>query len=423
MKIILNKLTGKEITSSLASAFVKLISSLRTITKSIIKQLVLNAWLYPIIFFQIILCVRFNSWTAYLCLLSGFITNILFNNTISGLNQCSRHSSIVKGFLGKFEKCSYQRHSLSEYLSEEGLAIAKRFSFNQIALERTRLSMTPDTLEEEIQIYTVKKGESGICPAQLVTYAIPSGRSYIFVRDEPGKIRGVGKFFVNHEVGHALWIASYHQFVLLYGNKTLLFLLFWIVGVIQWNFVSALTYVALFLTCITLLRTLKHRFSRMRLEDEVWADIFAISALSLEERRGVAKFFDRYPLPPDPDLDDSQNQLRAKLLKKNLTETSHEDIDPEGWKGLFNMKHASNSSLPLETSTAALLVSTLAMYSRPPSFLFFVLSLLLIALPLFALMFLSAAVNVRLRQEIRRITGSLWPGEPEREALVSSVSS
>lgn len=138
-----------------------------------------------------------------------------------------RRGLVIQGFLKKFDDCKYTKFSLKDYIGEDVLAKAEALGFQQLL----RKLGFKNSLENDIQIFVVEKGPSVVCPQQFATYSIPGMESYIFIRDEPNKIKGVGKFFIYHEVGHTLVMSAALKLRLLNGNKSLSFFYFGVYGI------------------------------------------------------------------------------------------------------------------------------------------------------------------------------------------------
>ncbi|MBD2214772.1 hypothetical protein H6G27_33735 [Nostoc linckia FACHB-104] len=338
-------------------------------------------------------------------LILGLVRNVLFNNIIAGIDSCFKHSIIIDGYIQKFSDCRYIKYSLRDYIDENAFKQANEFSFWRFARD-LGWKVGTKNIEEEIQILVVKKGASGVCPSQLATYTVPFDNSYIFVRDEPDKIKGVGKFFVYHEVGHTLYTTTRHKLRLVISNKTFFFFLFWSLWTVIWTFQSILVAVCLVLTSITMLREWKRRFNASRLEDEMWADIFAISALSDEDRIRVARFFLRYPLPPDPDLDKQQNSLRFEHLNQNLALAEDNKTKENNIPRMFTFENVSDIYAPLEIVTASILVIVLGTFGQEPSTNFLIKTLLFLDLPIFIILLAVAFLDLYLKNGIEQFVNS-----------------
>lgn len=360
-------------------------------------------WLFPIIFFQIIILIRFPSIAALVILIEGIIANVLFNNILAGFDSFMRLSQLFKGFIEKFSECTYIQYNIENYLDRDALEQANEYSFGHLSRSFGWRFM-PEKLEENIHILVVKKSPLNVVPKQLTTYSMPFDKAYIFVRDEPERIKGVGKFFIYHEIGHTLYTAARHKIRILYSNKTFLFFLFWSLWFVDWHYQSFLIAIAFVLTSITMLREWNRRINKSNLEDEMWADIFAISSLPDKDRIRVARYFSRYPFPPDSRMDEQQNTLRVKNLTFNLEEASKDDVEPHNnIPRLFSFENISDIYAPLDIVTASILAMTLATFAQEPTMGFLSKTFFWIDLPLFVILILIAFISIYLKYTINQV--------------------
>lgn len=360
-------------------------------------------WLFPIIFFQIIILIKFPSVVALVILIEGIIANVLFNNILAGFDSFIRFCQFFQGFIEKFSECTYIQYNIENYLDQDALEQANEYSFGHLSRTFGWRFMS-EKLEENIHILVVKKSPSNVVPKQLTTYSIPFDKAYIFVRDEPERIKGVGKFFIYHEIGHTLYTAARHKIRIVYSNKTFLFFLFWSLWFVDWHYQSFLIAVAFVLTSITMLREWNRRINKSNLEDEMWADIFAISSLPDKDRIRVSRYFSRYPFPPDSRMDEQQNTLRVNNLTLNLERASKDDVEPHNnIPRLFSFENISDIYAPLDIVTAAILAMTLATFGQEPTMDFLFKTFLWIDLPLFVILLLIAFISIHLKYTINQV--------------------
>lgn len=368
------------------SLFKKTVSRLRVEFYTIFFYI----WLFPVIFFHIFVLIKFTSFISLIILFEAALANILFNNILTGFDCFIKLSQFFVGFIEKFYDCKFTPYSIKDYLDDDILQQAYEYSFASISRNLGWKFMS-ENIEENINILVVKKSPSNIVPKQLTTYSIPFDKAYIFVRDNPDKIKGVGKFFVYHEIGHTLYIASREKMRVLIGNKTLLFFLFWSLWFVNWSYQSCLIAIALIISSITMLKEWNRRIDEINLEDEMWADVFAISSLSEEERVKVSKYFSRYPFPPDSRMNKQQNDLRVQNLKLNLEKTDKSDSKTnKNIPRLFTFDNKFNIYAPLDIVTTGILVMALVSYSKIPAVELLTKTFFLIDLPLLFLLVLVA---------------------------------
>ncbi|MEL6442136.1 MAG: hypothetical protein AAFQ80_23190 [Cyanobacteria bacterium J06621_8] len=311
---------------------------------------------------------------------------------MAGFDCFMRLSQFFVGFVEKFSDCKFTKYSVKDYLDNSTLEQAYEYSFAHLSRNLGWKFMS-ENIEDNIHILVVKKSPSNIVPKQLTTYSIPFDIAYIFVRDEPEKIKGVGKFFINHEIGHTLYVASREKMRVLIGSKTILFFLFWSLWFIHWNYQSFLVAIALVITSITMLREWNRRINKINLEDEMWADVFAVASLSTDERVRVSRYFSRYPFPPDSRMDEQQNALRVQNLKSNLEKADkNHSIGNKKIPRLFTFDNKFDIYAPLEIVTTAILMLSLATYSQEPTIKLSIKVFFLIDLPLLALLVLIAFI-------------------------------
>ena len=258
--------------------------------------------------------------------------------------------------LKRFPDITYARYPATDYLPADILDRAEAMN-PQGVLRGLRVSL--GRLTESLRIYVIRRGPSGVCPSNLAAYAIPFGDCFLFLRDEPGQIGGVRKFYIFHEVGHALMMAAMPKLRVTFGTWTLWFAAFWLAWSVRWTPLSALIAVSLVLTILSLGHEWRRRQETLRLEDEVAADLFGLEALEPEERDRVAAFFARYPFPRDVTLSEPHHAARLDRFNANLEALRQgraEAVDT-----------ASELHAPLSIVTSVVLIVALADFARSPS--------------------------------------------------------
>lgn len=323
------------------------------------------------------------------------------------MDTAYRYGVLYTGFLEKFKDCTYKPYSVGDYLSKESVQRVEELSSSGMA-NRLKIPLLSGIFDADINIYAVRRNNSSICPKQLTSYMIPFDSSYIFVRDDPDKIKCIGKYFVYHEVGHTLYTSARHQIRMLYDNKTVILFLIWLLLLFQYKLELMFVIVALFLSSISLSKEYKRREEQAKLEDEIWADNFAISALSKKEREKILSFFKKYPFPSNSNLTSSQNTQRAECLNANLAVSlDSQDADSlnKEYDEIFEYKNVSDTYAPLETCTIAALVIAISISVQEPVINAILRSSFLITIPVVLFTVVLAVFCSLTKHEIERFIG------------------
>ena len=221
---------------------------------------------------------------------------------------------------------------------------------------------------------------------------IPFDASYIFIRDEPDSIKPIGRYFIHHEIGHTLFTAARHQVRILYGNRTIILFAVWFLLTAQWNLETALIEVLLILAATYVSFQYRQSSQKSRLEDEVWADNFAISSLSENDKKKLLSFFSKYPFPADSALSDEQNKSRSEYLLKNLQSSLENkkinvnDKFPE----IFAYDNASQAYSLLSVYISAALIFFIALVAPSPTTSSLIKSTMFVTLPITMLLLIVA---------------------------------
>lgn len=286
--------------------------------RTLSNQLFLFFFVQPLFLFQLVILIRFPSWFTFGILIITWVFNAFFIGSDSLLSVYSTRKSLFLGFLIKFRKCIYTRYEVLDYL--KGKAYEKVGNLSHPAMIR-KTPFVPKyntKLKDFIRIYTVKKGVSNELPKQLAAYSLPFWGAYIFVRDEPEKTKTVAKFFICHEVGHILNNLALKKSVLFTNNKPLILFLIWSFFAINWTYESKCLVAILCLLIISVAKDWNNKLSNFKLEEEVFADSFALECMSVEEKEEIrTRFFNVLP-PVDSSMSYEQNKIRKFYFEDAL---------------------------------------------------------------------------------------------------------
>jgi len=341
---------------------------------------------HPIVLYQSVVIVCHPTLSSLLLLIVGTTTSLLFTSFLVQFYNYARIGSVSAGFLKQYPDCVYKRYRVSDYLPTDVLEAAKNLTFLNI-FPYNRFGLK-NKIDDFIKIYTVKLGSKvRDCPQQFASYPPPVlgyGRAYIFIRDEPEKIRTVGKFFIYHEVGHTLMLATFPMLRIVLGSKTFLFFGLWAGLTLTWKIETLMLALAFTLVLITLSKEWQRRSDQLGRWEEVAADGFAIQSLNKDERERVDSFFQKYPFN-DQSMSVFENQFRNALFHYNIRLANEERLD--------YFESIPLEKLPFETSASLVLITLLGFFSKAPSVIFSMKIFLFVTLSLLFLLILAVVIT------------------------------
>lgn len=239
------------------------------------------------------------SWPGVILVALGWLSTTLSWDLADVIHSLRTVRALRGHFLDEYHDCTLRRWEAAKYLSEGALAF--------IAADRMPLELTNMPL-----IHSVGRGPSRRAPRSPKAYQLMKGPTLIFVRDEPDRIEGESRFFINHEMGHALRHSK-----LLRGRLTRE--LVDGLGAACWTIVVSQSASAV----INALSVLVQRFSsevlrkERKLDDESTADAFAVLTVGLPDAdlRRAAEFYAERQIMASNELPTaSRNERRRRLL-------------------------------------------------------------------------------------------------------------
>jgi hypothetical protein len=370
-------------------------------------------WFQPVFLYQLIVWIRFPTHTGAIAVAAGFLANLLFGGITALSTLAGLRAILYKNLTDNFLQCDFTQYPCNAYLDETTLKRADSESFQ--ATLRIAYGKLYD-FQRDTQIYVVGRGASKNVPLQLFAYAIPYLVSYIFLRDEPSRLRIPAKYFVRHEIGHVLRRPQYARSFLWLANRALFFSLFWIAWCLSWSPQTAVLFALLLVTAFSLRSEIRRRIERFRLSDEISADAFALSTLSQEELHRVEELSAKGLFLADNDLSPEDNVIRHAFFQENIRRLKQGSIELE-------TSIQELSKVPLSVVSAVLLIIALAQYGVAPSGAFLKGVSLGIIAPLLALILLLVIFTVKLGSWIERILDGHSPSSLPRVAVNDNMHS
>ena len=213
--------------------------------------------------------------------------------------------------------------------------------------------------------------------------------SLIFVRDEPEKVKPLGRFFIYHEVGHASWQNNVARRFSEIGWKFFILPVFWAIinlkaGIFSYALLGI--YILLLVFAYPTFKFVLPRFTKPI--DEAGADLFSVSCLSNDEREKLINYLSEAgKLPNDPLLTSGQNSDRYSLLMSHL-EQMRSNYQPNDSIIMIHSKTASYYLFIL-----SMLVPVMGFLSREPSFMSLCANVVCL------LILISVAIGIEVRKQ------------------------
>lgn len=307
-------------------------------------------WFQPILLFQIVGFVKHPSSLEAVLVLCAFVSNLLFGGFFVLQYVLSTRYHIVKEINEKLKGCYIKEYSVDKYLNPDDLEKTNNLSL-QKAISLLYGSRLYDFVRDTKVFVLKRKNIDSQPPANFFAYSIPYLHSYIFLRDEPEKIKSSGKFFVYHEIGHTLYTSLSLKNIFTVVNKALYLLLLWATFTIPWSFISGFYILIFYFSIRSLTKEMTNWKAKYKLADEVAADNYALNLLSVEDKEVLKNKIQNKPFPLlDSDLSNEDNWIRQKIFSLNINTKLGEE--------LYSIHHKINiNKFPLElTLTLSLVV-------------------------------------------------------------------
>jgi len=367
------------------------------------------SWFQPVFLYQLAVWIRFPTRTAAFAMVAGFVANLLFGGLMALGTVARLRAVLYRNLTDNFSLCEFKSYPCDAYLGEADLQRAEAESF-QASLKVVYGKLYD--FQRDTRIYVIGRGASKNVPMQLFAYSIPFLYSYIFLRDEPSRLRTPAKYFVRHEIGHVLGRPQYARAFLSLANRALFFLLFWLAWCLSWSMQTALLFALLLVAAFSLRSEIRRRIERFRLADEISADAFALSTLPREELQRVEELSSKSLFLADNDLSPEDNVIRHAFFRENIRRLK------EGGSEL-ETSIRELSKLPLSVVSAVFLIIALAQHGVGPSGVFLKRVTLGFIVPLLILVILLMLFTLALGSRI----DSILDGESSSSLALSTSTS
>ncbi|HEU0052135.1 MAG TPA: hypothetical protein VFQ39_03115 [Longimicrobium sp.] len=307
---------------------------------------------HPVVVFQAVVFARAPSLTSAAMFVLGSLANNLIVNIALGFRGARTWMALRREVLDKFRGFTFREVPVDRYL--DGPARAD-MEFWLVGKVRGAAA----SLNDVVKVHVWRR--PGTVVANLASYSVPLGDSHIFLSDEPESVKGIRRYQVLHEIGHALVRTGTNTVFVETGMVPALFFAAWYLAMSEWT-IHTLTGGLAYLAVLAVWRADIVRQRRVgRLTAEVVADGFAVSYLSAEDCRATAASPMLGNLK-DRELSATHNAVRLERLREMLALKAAGDLE-----GAFRLSVADVELPTLDGALSAILLfGAMALYATPP---------------------------------------------------------
>jgi hypothetical protein len=307
---------------------------------------------HPVVVFQAAVFLRFPTLASAAMFVLGSLANQLFVNLFIVFRGARTWMLLRAEVTSTFREFTFQSVPADLYLgadySDMDFWLVKKFRGPSA------------TLNDTVSVYVLRKPGSVV--SNLVSYSVPLGDAHVFLTEEPGSLRGVRRYQVLHEIGHALMGTTTSSAFVDVGIAAGIYFLFWFAGTTEWS-VHALAGALAYAAVLVIWRSEIQRHRQLgRLTDEMVADGLAVGYLSPEDARAAADspFLSHLK---DKELSDLHNAIRSARLREMFElRAAGEDVR------IFELSIADLPQLTLAACLPAiLLVGVMGVYATTPT--------------------------------------------------------
>ena len=228
-------------------------------------------------------------------------------------------------FLHEFETCEFSRFFLDKVANKTFIreyiarAIGRSDPIQRKIEDSLRSLMNLPSLKVQLImrtcLYQVTKGKGNIKPLPTSFMTVLGG--YIFITERPENITGTQKFLLYHELGHLSGRSKYVAFRARMGALPFPLVLIWAAFQTSYHRLVELLPFAVLLLFLNEVLWKELRRGEAAF-DEMESDVFALSELSVDDLKIVARKRDKVLVGYDGSLTHEQNTTREELFKTNL---------------------------------------------------------------------------------------------------------
>lgn len=300
--------------------------------------------------FQLLVFVLHPSWSSGIAFLTLSFAYLMLGAVVAHLSNGKVLHTVIHDMLLRYPDYEFSRVDLTKYVPPEQLSSV--FIDTKILPSYIRKSI--DNLNES-RLYVIiarAKENTELVLGSLKAYRQYYGsKSFIFVLPSKGVL---SKFMVLHEIGHLSLLSSSEISrinAVLFAQFCMLICVPWQV---EWSLITFLLY-SIFIILFFYYWDPKSRDIRdAKLVSEIFADLWAIQHLSLNERQTLLSLIKQGYWPDDPKFSFIENEIRKITMTTNL--------DAKSIVFPYIGENTGNSLMRL------VVVILFALYSVPPGF-------------------------------------------------------
>jgi len=273
----------------------------------------------PIASFLSVLALIHFSWVSPFVIIFSFVLNHMFIELFAKLRVVATQFRIIYGYLNIYETSLDRGLKAEKYLVSDYLTW-QYDDIDDFLLKKFTglLGIGTFSINDVVNVFHISSEET--ISANLTCYTTPPLCSYVFFNEPPTKEMGpFQKFSLLHELGHAclFFVGS--------SNYTshcfkLYFVYFLFLGfLLKWGQVPLFVYLSLGVIILLAVGEKIVIWSMQKLNDEIFADSFAIGYLDEEDAKALYVLLNKHVgVFEDGELNGAENEIRLRVLKTNL---------------------------------------------------------------------------------------------------------
>lgn len=272
---------------------------------------------HPIILYQLGVFLRHPHSYSFVAIFIAAVVSIEFIWGNICLELFATASRIKSGYLLPFSGCTFKRIQLSDCIDKGHFEVVLSQRHHYVQLRS--LGIEPH-LDDDLQLYIVRRSENSIVPSTLTAYSTALGATFIFFRDHPDQMPAHARFLLFHEIGHAIGKSAFIGVRQSYFGKALLGGWAWaLVMVLPGINLAGLLSILASGVCISLLWVRAYQLKqKSSLQNEHAADEFAVSCLSQGELSRLKEFLQVLEIN-DALLTAAENAQRMHAIRSLLS--------------------------------------------------------------------------------------------------------
>jgi len=288
-------------------------------TKDVLRSLLSLFRDRPILTFLSVLALVHFSWFSPLIIILAFVFNHLLLELFAKFRVIITQFKIIAGYLDVNEAFADRGLGAEKYLVSDYLGWQYEDIDNWLLKKFTGLmGINAFSINDVVNVFHISSEE--VIAANLTCYSTPPLQSYIFFNEPPsGNIGPFQKFSLLHELGHAcLFFASGSTYTSHCIKLYLIYFCF-LTFLMNWGHPPFFVYISIVAVILSALTEKLFVWAMQRVNDEVFADSFAIGYLDEADVQHLYNLLNRHvEVFRDSELNDAENDIRLRLLKTNL---------------------------------------------------------------------------------------------------------